>query len=469
MALVLGVDSSATSTTVELRDAEDGRPYGSGRAPHGTAPDARGEVDPAEWWHSLVEARSGAGGALNVNAVAVAAASDGLVAVDAAGDVVRPALAGAGPGMAEAARHLVDELGADVWSAACGSVPGPATPVAKLAWLARTEPETVDRIATVLTPHDWLTFRLSRRCVTDRGDASATGYWSPRENRWRPDLLAAADPAKDWGACLPDVLGPTEPAGDREGVFIAAGTGRSQATAIGLGLRPHDVVITIDAAGTVCAVRERPTEDPSGAVCGLADGTGRFLPLVRSCGGIHSIAALAAQFGIDMGRLDQLALGSPPGARGVRLVPFDDADDPIGRLPAGARLTGLRADTTQEDVARALVEGVVCALLDGLDRLRAADVPVGGRLFVQGYAARSHAFQRTLADLSERTVFLPHTTDVADTSARGACVQAASVLYQVDPVELADVWGLEPTRVVEPDFAVDADAIRADYTVPRAA
>jgi xylulokinase len=321
----------------------------------------------------------------------------------------------------------------------------------------------------VLTPHDWLTFRLSRRFVTDRGDASATGYWSPRENRWRPDILSVADPAKDWGACLPDVLGPTEPAGDREGVYIAPGTGRAQATALGLGLRPHDVVVAIDATGTVCAVRERPTEDATGAVTGLADATGRYLPLARCCGGVHSVAALAAQFGIDMARLDQLALGSPAGARGVRLVPFDDADDPIGRLPAGGRLTGLRADTTQEDVARALVEGVVCTLLDGLDRLRAADVPVGGRLFVQGYAARSHAFQRTLADLSERTVFLPHTTDVADTSALGACVQAASMLQQVDPIELADGWGLEPTRVVEPDFAVDADAIRADYTIPRAA
>ena len=61
MSLVLGVDSSATSTTVELRDAEDGRRYGSGRAPHGTSPDSRGDQDPTEWWHSLVEARSGAG------------------------------------------------------------------------------------------------------------------------------------------------------------------------------------------------------------------------------------------------------------------------------------------------------------------------------------------------------------------------------------------------------------------------
>jgi xylulokinase len=469
MSLVLGVDSSTTSTTVELRDAEDGHLYGSGRAPHGAVPDLHGDQDPGDWWHSLVEARYSAGGALNVNAVSVAAPSDGLVVVDDAGDAVRPAKVGADAETLRDAEWLVDELGGEVWSAACGSVPGASSTIAKLAWLRRTEPGVFDRVAKVLTPHDWITFRLSRRFVTDRGDASSTGYWSPRENRWRPDLLSVVDPAKDWGACLPDVLGPTEPAGDREGVFIAPGTGRNQATALGLGLRSHDVVVALDTAGTVCAVRERPTEDPTGAVGGLADATGRFLPLARGCGGVHAIAALAAQLGIDMTRLDQLALGSPPGARGVRLVPFDAAEHRADRRPVEGRLTGLRADTTPEDVARALVEGVVCALLDGLDRLRSADVPVGGRLFVQGYAARSHAIQRALADLSERTVYLPPTTDVADTGALGSCVQAAAVLYQVDPVELADVWGLQPTRVIEPDFGVDADAIRADYTVPRAA
>jgi xylulokinase len=470
MALVLGVDSSTTSTKVELRDADDGHLYASGRAPHGAGPDPRGDQDPGEWWHSLVEARYTAGGALNVSAVAVAAPSDGLVVVDDEGAVLRPAKIGADTEVLSDAEWLVDELGGDVWSAACGSVPGTASTITKIAWMRRAEPDAYAHIAKVLTPHDWITFRLSRRYVTDRGDASATGFWSPRENRWRPDLLSVVDPAKDWGACLPEVLGPTEPAGDREGVVIAPGTGRNQATALGLGLRPHDVVVSLDrTAGTTCAVRERPTEDPTGAVGGYADATGRFLPLARSFGGMRVVEALAAQLGIDMARLDQLALGSPPGADGVRLVPFGDTGSRIGQPPPAGQLTGLHAGTAQEHVARALVEGVVCALLDGLDRLRAADVPVGGRLYVQGYAAKSHAFQRVLADLSERTVYVPATTDVADTGALGACVQAAAVLHQLDPSELADIWGVQPLRVIEPDFAIDADEIRSDYAAARVA
>ena len=55
--------------------------------------------------------------------------------------------------------------------------------VAKLRWLAEHEPEAATRTAAVCLPHDWLTWRLSRvhgidRLVTDRGDASGTGYWS---------------------------------------------------------------------------------------------------------------------------------------------------------------------------------------------------------------------------------------------------------------------------------------------------
>src|SRR5207248_8318319 len=98
--------------------------------------------------------------------------------------------------------------------------------ISKLSWLHRCEPEKFDRLAHVLLPHDWLTFRMSGRFTTDRGDASGTGYWSPAEDRWRTDLLEVVDETKDWDACLPDVLGPTEVVREREG----AGSGPAPAT-----------------------------------------------------------------------------------------------------------------------------------------------------------------------------------------------------------------------------------------------
>jgi len=96
-------------------------------------------------------------------------------------------------------------------------------------------------------------------------------------------------------------------------------------------------------------------------------------------------------------------------------------------------------------------------VLDGIDALRYADVPVGGRLFLLGAGAGTHALQRILADLSGRVVGVPQ----GDRVATGACVQAAATLHGTAPDQIVAAWGLERVREIEPDPSVDAEEIRA--------
>lgn len=456
MPLVLGVDSSAQSTKVELRDSDDGRIFGAGRAEHTTATAPCAEQDPMVWWQALVEARHDAGGALGVAAVAVAAQSQGLVVLDDAGKVIRPAKLALDTEAADDAAALVDALGGPAeWAQACGSVPDASFTIAKLAWLRRCEPDSFAHIAKVLLPHDWLTYRLSRQVVTDRGDASATGYWSPKDDHWALDLLDLVDAGGDWTGALPRVLGPDEPAGDREGVLIAGGTGDSMAAALGLGLRPRDVAVCVGEVATIFTVRERPTADPTGAVAGLADATGRFLPQVRTPTSLNVIDAFAYLLGVDGPRFDQLALAGPPGAHGMVLAPDVTG---IRRV-----LAGIPNDVSPELLARAVVEGVVWALLEALDALRAADVPVGGRMFLIGDGARGHAFQQVLADMSERPIAIPK----GDRVATGACLQATAALTGADMESIVAAWGLERAREIEPDTRVDAEEIRTAHREAR--
>ncbi|GMU78867.1 MAG: xylulokinase [Acidimicrobiia bacterium] len=465
MALVLGVEMSALSTKVEVRDADDGRLLVAGQAAHDGAKPGRSDADPRDWWQAVVDARRDAGGALGVAAIAVAAQSDGIVLLDASGRVIRHALLGGDAAMQIDADWLVRDLGGpQMWAAASGSVPDPTHAVVKLAHLRYHEPDLFAQIGKVLLPHDYLTHRMVRRFVTDRGDASTTGYWSPRENRWRPDVLRVVDDTVDWGRCLPEVLGPSEPAGDREGVLVAAGTGSQQAAALGVGMRPGDVVLALDRSGICFAARERLTEDPTGRVADRADAAGRFLPTTRTFRARDVMETMAAQVGLDIAYVDQLALQAPPGAGGVRWVPYRELDDAAGRPPAPGYLTGLGPGIVQEHVARALVEGIVCGLLEGLDALDAAGVPTSGRLWVVGAAARSNAFQRVVADLAQRPVSVPRQ---ADAVCLGAAMQAAAVLQGVPPDEMASAWGMEAVREVEPDPRTDAAQIRADYAAVR--
>jgi xylulokinase len=462
MPLVLGVDSSIPATRVEVRDAETGELVAAGQAPHPLAQPPRSEQDPSAWWNALLEARSQTGSP-PAAAVAVAAQPHGLVALDTHHKVIRPAKLADNTEAGADVRWLIDRFGgARAWAEAVGTVPVAALPVAKLSWLHRKEPANFARIARVVMPHDWLTGRIAGRFVTDRGDASATGYWSPAERRYRADVLALVDRDRDWSGCFPRVLGPLDPAGEREGVTIAPGTGDVMAAALGVALHPGDVMVSIGTTGMVATVSNEPTSDAGGAVAGFADATGRYLPLVGVLNGTRATDAIGRLLHVDESGLDQLALQAPPGAGGVVLVPYLDGERTPHRPDATGTLAGLRSDVAPQQVARAAIEGVVCGLLDGLDKLAAVGLPVDGRLVLVGSGARSHAYQRVLADLAGRPVEVPR----GDPAALGACAQASAVLAQRPPPDVIDDWGPGKARVVEPG-EVDAAAVRAQFAAAR--
>lgn len=466
MALVLGVDSSTQSTKVEIRDVDSGELVGAGRAAHPSTTPPRSEQEPEAWRTALLDARHDSG-SHGVQAIAIAAQQHGMVVLDSERAIIRPAKLWNDTESAADATWLIEQLGgAASWADACGSVPTASFTITKLSWLHRKEPDNFDRIAHVLLPHDWLTFRLSGRFVTDRGDASGTGYWSPTESRWRPDLLGIVDADKDWDACLPEVVGPTETVREKDGTVVAPGTGDNMAAALGIGLEPGRVAISLGTSGTVFTVSREPVTDATGSVSGFADATGRFLPLVCTLNAMKVPIALARMMRVDLNTFDQLALEAPAGASGVVLVPYLDGERTPSRPDATGTLTGIRSDTTAEQVARAAVEGVICGLLDGLDALRASGAKVSdddGLLLIGG-GARAHAFQRTLADLSGCAVTVPRGEHVA----AGACVQAAAALCQQRPDTIAEAWGLgRRGHVIEPDPAVDAAAIRGAYAEAR--
>ena len=147
MPVVLGVDSSTQSCKVERRDAETGARLGEGRAPHPPTTPPRSEQDPAAWWDAVQRRRADVAGAHDVDAVSVAGQQHGMVVLDDAGAVVRPAKLWNDTESAPDAAWLVKQLGGpEAWVAGCGSVPVAAFTIAKLSWLHRSEPEAWARL-----------------------------------------------------------------------------------------------------------------------------------------------------------------------------------------------------------------------------------------------------------------------------------------------------------------------------------
>lgn len=470
---VAGIDCSAWATRVVVCDNDTGDVLRRGRAAHPKAEPGEptygtpieNEADPRAWLRSLGEAADGL--LDDVDAIAVTAQQHGVVPLDSDGDIIRPALLYQDQRDSSAATELLDELGgARGWADDVGTVPQTGWTISKLRWFARNEPETADRIAQVLLPHDWLTWQLMdrpKRCVTDRGDASGTGYFSPRTGRWRPDLVELA---LGHETVLPHVLEPSESAGrSPEGVRIAAGTGSLMATALGLGAQPGDAVISLAGGGTAFVVHDEPLATPAGAVTPFADATGGYLPLVETMNASLVLPSTAALLSTDPHGLSDLAQRSTPGAHGLVMLPYLEGER-VPDLPhAAGTIAGLRAESMRpEHLARAAVEGVVCAMVDALDVLRSQGAQVR-RVLLLGAAARLPAIQDVAPLLCDVPVVVP---PPASYPAMGAARQAAWSLRAAN--HAADVgppdWDpLSRCQELEPDPALSAvgEAVRDQY------
>jgi len=481
MALVMGVDSSTQSCKAVVRDLATGEVVQRGRATH----PAGIEVDPQAWWDALLAAVAEAGGLADVAAIAVAGQQHGMVTLDEAGNVIRPALLWNDTRSAPAAADLIRELGAAELAARTGSVPVASFTGTKLRWLRDAEPDNAARVAAVALPHDWLTWRLRgygpaddslygpdlEHLVTDRSDASGTGYWSPATGTYDLELfeLMLGRPAREAqpgsrglpGVVLPRVLAHDEAAGlavvggatAESGVVVGPGAGDNAGAALGLGASEGDVVVSIGTSGTVFAVTDAVASDESGAVAGFADASGHFLPLVATLNAARILDSVAGLLGVDHAELGRLAVAAEPGSDGLVLVPYFEGERTPNRPDATATLSGMTlASTTRANLARAAVEGMLSALADGLDAVRATGVRES-RLLLIGGAAQNEAVARIAAQVFDAPVVVPAPAEyVAD----GAAVQAAWALTRERPV-----WPVTMLSEPQPDTR---PVIRRQYT-----
>jgi xylulokinase len=450
--LVAGIDSSTQSTKALVVDADSGEVVASGQSPHvvsGTGGARESEVE--GWWAALGAALAETGRAREVGAISVAAQQHGLVVRDGAGRPLRPAVLWNDTRSAPDAAALVDALGGSAaWAEQIGLVPVASFTVTRWAWLRRVEPDVAAATRSIRLPHDELTERLTGRGVTDRGDASGTGWWSTASEAYDAGVLGLPAVELD-PAFLPEVLGPAEAAGQvsraaaealglREGALVGPGTGDNMGAALGLGLEPGTPVISLGTSGTVYAAMSARAADASGVVAGFADAAGGFLPLAATLNATQAVDRVAALLGIEREAVEPSA--------GVVVLPYLDGERTPNLPDAAATITGLRHGTRPGQILLATYEGVVASLLDALERLAAegSGLDHAAPVVLIGGGARGAVWQDTVARLSGRAVEVPRAQELV---ALGAAAQAAAVATGEDPRAVARRWGTRDGQRIE--------------------
>jgi len=414
----LGIDVGTGGTRALLVDAA-GKVRHSFTSPHEDMRMERplwAEQRPENWWDAAQLAIRGvlsAAGALgkDIRGIGLSGQMHGLVLLDAANRVIRPALIWCDQ-RSQAQVDGINKLVGRNTVVACTANPvltGFTLP--KLLWVRDNEPSNFARIRKLLLPKDFLRFQLTGEHICDVSDASGTALFDVVRRQWSSEL---GDKLGIDRNILPAVLESSEISGKvshmasaatglDEGTPVVAGAGDQAASAVGNGIvEPGITSCTIGTSGVVFAHTTSPVYDPAGRVhtfCHAVRGAWHVM-------GVTQGAGLSLQWfrnnlapGVDYDELTAEAATAPAGSQGLYWLPYLMGER-TPHLDANARggWIGLTAAHTRADLIRSLLEGVSYSQKDGLDIIQRMGIAVNS-VRVSGGGARSAFWRQMLSDV----------------------------------------------------------------------
>jgi xylulokinase len=460
MATLIGVDVG-TSGTRALAVTTEGELVAEANRPHELLTPRPGwsEQDPGQWWDAAQAALAEvAAAAEDVVGLGLTGQMHGSVFLDAAGDVIRPALLWNDQRTAAECAEITERVGAERLLEIAGNPALTGFQAPKVLWLARHEPDAYARVASVLLPKDYVRLRLTGEHATDASDAAGTLLLDVRARDWSPALLDALEIPREWMPAVhegPEVTGTLRDdlaagLGLPRGLPVAAGGGDNAAAAVGVGVvREGSLSSSIGTSGVIFSHRDAFAPDPSGRVhafCHAVPGAWHLMSVTLSAGG--SLSWWRDQLGGDFEALVGEAEAIEPGAEGLVFLPYLTGER-TPHLDPDARggFVGLTVRHGRGHLTRAVMEGVAFSMRDGLEIMRELGTPDDDVRAVGG-GARSPLWLQLQADVYGRAI---RRTVIDEGPAYGAALLAGVAAGAFADVNDAAARVRLREQVTEPD------------------
>jgi xylulokinase len=438
---VLGIDSSTTATKAVLVD-EMGAVRGVGTSEYGfEAPrPSWSEQDPELWWDGTIAAiksvlQSTAVSGADVAAVGLTGQMHGLVLLDAADRVLRPAILWNDQRTAAECDAIRAAVGFERLIEVTGNDALTGFTAPKLVWVRDHEPEVWRQVAHVLLPKDYVRLRLTGDHATDKADGAGTILFDLAARDWSPEVLDALSIPRTWMPPTyegPAVTGTVTAAaavatGLQASTPVVAGGGDQAANAVGVGVvSPGTMALSLGTSGVVFAATDQPLYEPHGRVhafCHAVPDRWHFMSVMLSAAGSLRWFRDALAPGEDFGRLVNSAAEVPAGSGGLIFLPYLSGErSPHADPSARGAFVGLTLAHDRRHLTRAVLEGVAFGLRDGLDLMVEAGMPAPAEIRASGGGTASGLWRQILADVLGSEIATVETTEGA---AYGAALLAA--------------------------------------------
>ena len=412
--------------------------------------------------------------ASDVEAIGLTGQMHGLVLLDAADRVLRPAILWNDQRTAAECDVIRETVGPDRLISITGNDAVTGLTAPKLVWVRDHEPEVWRQVAHVLLPKDYVRLKLTGDHALDKADGAGTLLFDLAARDWSPVMLDSLriDPA--W--LPPTYEGPAvtgtitaeaaAATGLRAGTPVVAGGGDQAANAVGVGVvSPGTMALSLGTSGVVFAATDQPLYDPLGRVhafCHALPDRWHMMSVMLSAAGSLRWFRDALAPGVEFADLVASAAEIPAGSDGLLFLPYLSGErspypDPLAR---GA-FVGLTLAHDRRHMTRAVLEGVAFGLRDGLDLMTAAGMPAPSQIRASGGGTASALWCQILADVLDAEIA---TVDTTEGAAYGAALLAAVSAGWRPTVEaiVADVVHASPVAAPGPAAAA-SEAAHATY------
>jgi len=466
MSHVLGIDTSTTATKAVLVD-EAGAVTGIGTAEYGfdSPRPTWTEQEPALWWDGTVGAirsvlRSTGVDPASIGAVGLTGQMHGLVLLDDADRVLRPAILWNDQRTAHACEEIREAVGFERLVEITGNDAVTGLTAPKLVWVRDHEPDVWRRAAHVLLPKDYVRLELTGEHALDKADGAGTLLFDLAARDWSTEILAALRIPPEWlpptheGPAVTGVV--TERAaaatGLRAGTPVVAGGGDQSANGVGVGaVAPGTVALSLGTSGVIFAATAAPLYEPRGRVhafCHALPERWHLMSVMLSAAGSLRWFRDTLAPGEPFETLVETAADVSAATEALFFLPYLSGErsphpDPLAR---GA-FVGLTLGHDRRHLLRAVLEGVAFGLRDGLDLMIAAGMPAPTQVRASGGGIASPLWRQILADVLDTELATVNTTEGA---AYGAALLATEAAGWFPTVEAAVAALVKSTPVASP-------------------
>jgi xylulokinase len=428
----LGIDTSTTSSKALLID-ESGTVIAVASFPHTlqTPRPLWSEQDPHEWWDAVsasirsVLEKAGIGGE-KIAAIGLTGQMHGLVLLDEAGNVLRPAILWNDQRTQSQCDEIHQIMGKEKFIQITGNVALTGFTAPKILWVKENEPDVYAKAKHVLLPKDYIRYKLTGEYALDKADGAGTVLFDLMSRDWSDEVLSALDIPRAW---MPKTFeGPeftgcvTEQAasltGLNVGTPVAAGGGDQAAQAVGVGaVEPGIVGLTVGTSGVVFATTPSALIEPEGrlhAFCHAVPGMWHFMGVMLSAAGSLQWYRDTLASNLSFDDLLQEAESVPAGSEGLQFLPYLSGErtphpDPLAR---GAFI-GLTVRHGRAHMTRALLEGVAFGLKDSFTLIQNAGLGAITQVRASGGGTKGALWRQILASVLEAELVTVNTTEGA--------------------------------------------------------